>query len=936
MNQSLLNLSRRAILLFILLSLHVYFSYSQEETDPDPANKKDHSYIHSDSLINTGYFRLSQQETTGAITRITYNDFNNGNINDPMQLVQGKVAGLDISKPGSDPNGSFYLRLRGLNTINANTQPLVVIDGVPDGTLLNVDPADIESITVLRDAASAAIYGVRGSNGVIIVETKKETAGVTHAEYNVYTSVEKVARNLPALSVGDWRILSAETGLGTDFGQSTNWFDQIEQTALSQSHNLSLSGGSDKTLYRASINYRNGEGVQINTGYSQMNGRIYITQKAINDKLQLDLTMAATERESEYGFSSAFKYAGIYNPTAPVRTDDPSYSLYDGYFQQVLFDYYNPVSILELNKNSGRNRLTNLSLKGAYKITKGLVIDAFYSIQTTENLAGTYYDRNDFWTGIWRNGLASRSFDLTHCDLFESTLRYNGKLGASLDMKVTGGYSYQDFTNEGFSARGGDFITDDFTFNNLAASQDFKNGRGSVNSYKNSNKLIAFFGVIDLNFNDLLFFNVTSRYDGSSRLGSDKKWGLYTGFGAGVNLTGLIDVDCIDNMKLRMNYGITGNQPVSSYLSLFRLGEQGQFFYNGIFYPGYTKVSAGNPDLRSEKKREFDIGIDFSLKGARFTGSVDLYSGTSYDLLYQYYINVPPALSNFIWLNTGEIKSSGLELTLSCMIIKHDDFSYRLGITHSTNLSNKLSSISGTYNGISLTYGIQDLGNLNSPGSSGPGLVRSQEGAPIGQLIAWRFKEIDQYGYLALVDVNGDGYIDSRDITVAGNGLPKHILGIDNNFKYRRLDLNVFLRGVFGHDLNNTYRSSYESPALISSYNVPSSSTTLRNASGALMRSYPIMTDRDIEDASFIALDNICVGYNFSLHETSAFKKIRFYVSANNLFYLTGYKGSDPNPRYEDSEVNGGTFRNPLVPGIDRTSTWPRTRSFTVGANIVF
>ena len=275
----------------------------------------------------------------------------------------------------------------------------------------------------------------------------------------------------------EWKALNSELGgVGTDSGANTNWFREIEQTAFSQAHNLSISGGTDKTSYRASVNYRQGEGVEINTGYNQLNGRINISQKALNDKLTLDLNMGATERQSQYGFTEGFRYASIFNPTSPVKSNDPAYAKYDGYFQQVVFDYYNPVSILKLNTNEGKNRILNLSLKGTYEIVKGLSVDAFYSIQNSGDLKGVYYSKADYWGGIIRNGLASRTADNYASKLFESTLHYNGDVTSALNISALGGYSYQDFTNEGFYARGGNFLTDDFSFNNLGAALDFKNG----------------------------------------------------------------------------------------------------------------------------------------------------------------------------------------------------------------------------------------------------------------------------------------------------------------------------------------------------------------------------------------------------------------------------------------------------------------------------
>jgi len=889
-----------------------------------------------DETIGIGYGFQKKREITSSVVSVKSDKFNKGNINSPWQLIQGKVAGLDISKPGGDPNGSYYLRLRGLNTIFANTQPLIVIDGIIDASINNVDPNDIESITVLKDGSSAAIYGTRSSNGVILVTTKKGKPGTVFIEYNVYTTVERVAKNEPAMNATEWRALSAEVGLGTDYGTSTDWFKEIEQTALSQVHNISMSGGTDRTSYSASVNYRQGEGVEINTGYNQLNGRFNISQKAFKDKLTLDLNMAATERQSQYGFSEAFKYASIFNPTAPVKSDDPAYAIYDGYFQQILFDYYNPVSILKLNKNEGRNRIMNLSLKGTYEIVQGLSIDAFYSIQNSGDLGGIYYDKNDYWGGINRNGLASRSANNYASRLFESTIHYSGDVTSSLNISALGGYSYQDFTNDGFYAQGGDFLTDDFTFNNLSAALDFKNGKGTVTSYKNSNKLTAFFGRVNLNINGIWFFSSSARYDGSSRFGTNNKRGLFRSIGGGIDLTRALNIRFMDYLKLRVDHGITGNQLAESYLSLQLLGQQGFNYYNGNFYPTYSLVSNANPDLKWEKKSEFNLGLDFTIFKSRLSGSWEYYSGTSTDLLYQYQVPVPPNLYNTAWMNIGKMKSSGIELTLNYNVIKKTDFSYSVTLTHSHNLKNTLVSLSGNYNGTDLHYGINYIGDMGSPGMCCQTLIKSEEGKPIGQLNAYVYDGINENGQIILADQNGDGSIDQRDWAVVGNGLPDYLMGFDNEFTYKNWDLNIFFRGVFGHYLLNSYRGFYEVPSYISSYNLPKTAADMRNpTTGKLLTTNSgILTDKDVENASFVSLDNFSLGYNFDLSEGSQFRKIRIYLAGNNLFYLTSYKGPDPNPRYTDHYWE--PIENPLVPGIDRRETWPRTRSFTFGANFVF
>ncbi len=890
-----------------------------------------------DEIVVIGYGTQKKKEVTSAVASVKSEDFVKGNVNDPAQLIQGKVAGLSISKPGGDPNQGYTMRLRGMSTIGANTEPLIVIDGIIGGSMDNVDPNDIESIDVLKDGSAAAIYGTRGSSGVIIITTKKGRRGTSKIEYNGQFTSESVGKYPNVMDANEWRALSQEVGLGTDFGASTDWFKETTQNALSQVHNLSLSGGTDKTTYRASFNYRGGDGVILNTGYKQLNGRLNIRQKAINDRLTVDLNIGATERDSRYGFKEAFRYASIYNPTAPVRSNDPAYDIYDGYFQQVLFDYYNPVQILEQNVNDGKDKIMNVAIKGAFEIIDGLTVDAFYSYQTGTDTRASYYDKNSYWTGMDRTGLARQSMDDRNTNLFETTARYLLDLGTT-DMTFLGGYSYQDFVEQGFHAEGGDFITDAFTYNNLGAALDFDNGKGDIGSYKNSSKLIAFFARVNLNVTDAWFISASARYEGSSRFGADTKWGLFPAIGGGVELANWINASSMDNLKLRVSYGVTGNIPADPYQSLLRYGREGSFYYNGEFVPAYQLVSNANADLGWEKKGEINIGLDFSFFDGSLYGAMDFYTRTTTDLVFSYEVPSPPNLYKDATLNLGEIKNSGLELALSWDAVKNANFSYSVSITPTWYISNELVSLSGTFNGTELKYGVRNLGGMGSPGMSDVPVVRAEEGKPIGQLYSLVFEEIDGDGNLIHKDVNEDGVVDTNDRQVVGNGLPDAEFGWANNFRFYNFDANITFRSVLGHDLNNTFRAFYEVPLMIGSYNLPKTATDQRNPeTGAILNSSSgVLSSKHIESASFFALDNLSIGYNFDMSSSSVFSHIRVYFAANNLFVLTNYEGVDPNPRYEDRGSDGTDDPNLLVPGIDRRNTWFRTRSFSLGVSLGF
>ena len=909
-------------------------SLKNQSASPDSSSVKD---------IPVGYGRLNNKEITGAVRNMLRPGFNEGNINNPLQLITGRIAGLDISKAGADPNESFYLRLRGLNTFYASDQPLIVIDGIPGGNIQNLMPADVESFTVLKDAASSSIYGLRGTNGIILIETKKGSKGAPAVEYNAFVSLETVAKNTPVMNAGQWRsfneVFKSQFGLsgGTDFGFSTNWFRQVEQAALSHTNNVAVSGGNDKSSYRASLNYRNVEGVQKYTGNSDFSGRVVLKEKLLHDRFDLSVEMAGTEKKINQGFPEAFKYATIYNPTAPVRSNDPAYARYNGYFQQVLFDYYNPVSMIELNQRESRERILDLSINGSLKLAKNLTVTGTYAIQQTGLLGGEYFGKKEYWGGLSHNGLASRNYYNATSEYFESFLSYYLNAVSGLDVKILAGYTFQDFANEGFSATGGDFLSDAFTFNNLSAAREFKTGTGTVSSFKNSNKLIAFLGRASASYKEFLFLNASARYEGSSRFGTNNKWKLLPSISAGIDVTKLLDKsDYL--LKLRFGYGVTGNEPSQNYLSQMRF-QQGWYNYiSGAFSYGYVVTNNSNPDLRSETTKEFNTGLDFNFMNSKITGSVDFFSRKSSDLFFPFQVPSPPNLFGYQWLNAGKIKSSGMELSLGYDLIAGSDLSYSISLDQSFLFNNTITSISADYSGTTISAGTILLGDVGSPGGCCYTISKIAAGEPAGQIFTMVQKGISPDGYRIYEDVNKDTFFDNRDSRVVGNGLPEYLLGFGNNLKYKDWDLGIFFRGVFGHSIVNLFRAQYEVPRFISTYNLPVTTPDLKNPeTNMLLNSFGgVLTNYDVEKGSFVSLDNISLGYNFRLSGNSTVRRLRLYLAANRLFYITKYKGSDPEPRYRDNDQNLGTYNNPLVAGADRRITWPRTRSVTFGLNVEF
>jgi iron complex outermembrane receptor protein len=859
-----------------------------------------------------GYGKQKRKEITGAVASVKEKDFNQGNINDVAQLIQGRVAGLSIVKnDGGNPNGDYTVRLRGLSTIGANTEPLVVIDGMTGGDINNVDPEDIATIDVLKDGSAAAIYGTLGSSGVILVTTKTGKEGQFDVDLNAYWVYETITRQPNVLSAEEWRKFSNELNTGIDYGASTDWYDEITENAFTQVYNLSMSGGTKQTSYRASLNYRNAEGVLLNTGFQRINARLNLTQMALNNKLTVSLITAGTFNQSDFGFNQAF--TGEHNPTAPVHDSDPAFDEYGGYFNHITFG--NPVATLEQNTNDGTDKRFIIAIRGAYEIVEGLSINALYSIQSEGFNQNQYYSKQNPWIGLPRNGLASKEHNSRYYQFFLATADWNTDFGRT-NMTLLGGYSYEEFMQEGFYAEGGDFITDFFKYNNLSAAKEFSDGLGEVDSWKNNSKLIGFFGRINFNIDETYFVTASVRQEGSSKFGVDNKWGTFPAVSAGVELANFIGSSSVDNMKFRISWGVTGNIPKDSYLSLHRFGPGGfSFLYNGEFIPSYGPVSNANPDLKWETKTEWNFGLDFSFLGSRLYGALDYYIRNTSDLLYEFDVPQPPNLYSSAWLNAGEIKISGIELTLTWAAVEKTNITYSTTITPTAYLQNDLVSLSGTFNGAEVSFGIQYLPEYFE-------LQRVAEGEPLGQIWTYVYEGISPTGDLQLKDINEDGAIDQLDKQVTGNGIPTFEFGWANNFTFgNNWDLSIFFRGVFGHDLLSDFQAPYD----IEKRNILKRTLDNKNPeTGAYLKSTGFTSSYEVERADFFTLDNLSLGYNFNMDNSGAFRNIRIYLAANNLFMITGYKDPDPNPCYQDRNDNV------LVTGIpDRD--WIPTRSVSVG-----
>lgn len=881
-----------------------------------------------DDIVVVGYGTQERRQITGSISSVSSEDFNTGNINSPAELIQGKVPGLNIASPGSNPNENPTLRLRGISSFS-NTQPLIVVDGIVGASLENIDPNDIESIDVLKDASAAAIYGTRGGAGVIAVTTKTGQPGRTTVGYSGSITSTGVQNKVDVLTADEFRELSNVTGFEiNDFGSDTDWFDEITQASYTQIHNLSIAGGSESTTYRVSGNFRDNQGLLKTTGFEQTSGRLNLSHRALNDNLLLTFDLGSTTREENRGFDSAFQYAVTFNPTAPVMAD--GFESTGGYREIDAFDMFNPVAILETASDVREVNRLSAALRADYELgsfVPGLSASAFYSLQTFSASQNRFWSRRNKLTGGATNsslgrGRAERQADDNRSEQFDLTLNYINSLSDELRVEALAGYSFNETEEERTFVGGGDFISDAVGPYNLDFIQDFDNGLGDLSSFRNENRLIAGFGRLNLSWDDTYFLNGTVRQEGSSRFGANHQWGTFWSAGAGIEVLNLIDVDFMDRLRLRASYGVTGQDAPFDGISRLRFGPTGNFFVGGSFVQSFGPVSNDNPDLKWQETGEYNVGADLSFLDERLVATVEYYQKNTSDLIMEMEVPVPPNLYPTSWLNVGEIESKGIEATLQYDVVRNADIGWNTGFTFST------------YN-ISLvefeSENARFLANVGSPGQNNTQQVRVRAGEPLGQLWGPRFAEIADDGTWLFYNANDElitsDEIAREDEAVIGNGIPDFELGWTNSVNYRNWDMSLFLRGVYGHDLVNSARVFFENPINITTYNVVDSAFDLVN-----LTSTPVYSSYHVEDASFIRLENLSVGYNVSLPTDAPVSRLRFSLSGRNLFTLTGYDGIDPEVQW----VDRGDGNNPLSPGIERRHSWYSARSITLGVNVDF
>lgn len=875
-----------------------------------------------EEVVVIGYGTQRAGDVTSAVASVKAEDFVKGAVRDAAQLIQGKVAGLSVATTSGDPTAGTQIRMRGMTTLASSTAPLVLIDGIP-GDLSTVAPEDIAAVDVLKDGSAAAIYGTRGTNGVILITTRQASGDrPATISYNGYLSVQKIAKRPEFLTADDYRRLIDEGYDFTDYGESTDWFEEITRTPVSHTHHLSLSGGSGQTNYTASVNYRTWQGLFINSDDQRITGRANLNHSMFDGKLKFNLNaIVGTQEYWTGGDGSSFndyvyRQSVIRNPTDSIRNWKGEW------MERSIYFYDNPVAFL--NESTGLNSSREYRLNGSVTLNplEGLNMKLLLSGNKWTEVRG-YSETKQHVSTVknGRNGYASRGTSSQVDNLLEFTSSYARRLGEHR-LSLLGGYSYQDEKSEGFWMQNWDFPTDEYSYNRMQSGNALGRGEAPMNSSASMSKLIGFFGRFNYNWQDKYLFMASIRHEGSSKFGLNYRWGTFPAVSFGWRISNesfMSSWSAVDDLKFRAGFGVTGTAPGADYVSLVSLNYGDRFFDNGTWIQSLAPNRNPNPNLRWERKEEYNLGLDFSFLEHRLSGAIDVYRRVTKDMLYNYQVPVPPYLFSSILANVGEMKNEGIEVLLNIEAVRKPSFFWSTGITYSTN-SNKLVSLSNDQ--FQTTNDFFDAGHTGEPIQQSTHRVFI--GEEIGSFYGYKSVDIDEEGHWIIEGADGNpkpiAEAVQEDKKVLGNGVPRHIVGWHHDLRYKNLDLRIGMRGAFDYQILNFQRMYYENPK-ITQYNMlksafdPVYGKTILNNDLAYVSYY-------IEDGDYWKIDNITLGYTLREGSIKGLRNLRVYLSALNLVTITGYKGIDP-----EVDFNG------TAPGTDHRDKYPTTTTFTLGLN---
>ena len=883
-------------------------------------------------VVAVGYGSQTKKEITGSVASVKAEDFNKGAFNSAEGLLQGKVAGLTMSKDGGgDPtNRGFNVQIRGTGSLTGSTTPLYIIDGVPGASMNNLNPNDIESMDVLKDGSAAAIYGTRANAGVIIITTKKGKEGKTSVEYTGSVSTANTAGRIKLYSPEEYVAAG-----GANFGHQTDWYKEITRVPVSTEHNIALSGGMKNVDYRASLNYKLNQGLAKKSEFQEIMARASVNQSALNNILEFNYNVSYSKTNSSWVDHAAYQQVMKYNPTMPVYTtpDDPNYLKYGGYFQN--FDksgFSNPVAMVMQTTDDGGDQTFLGSIRATIKPIAGLRISAFGSYQYWNKSTGKYLPSNSV-SGNGMGGQASKSNDFNTTRIFEATAQYTGEV-ENHAFTVLAGYAYQDFVEEKFGASNTYYPTDDFLYNNLGLGEGLNNltNGGSkdgigISSWKEEWKLASAFARVNYNYDQKYYINASIRAEGSSKFGANNRWGYFPAVSASWLITNedfMRGQEVVEDLKLRAGYGVTGNMPYDCYPWIGRMSKNEDYAYfgdNKVATWGLSTVP--NPDLKWETKHEINVGVDFSFLEGRLSGSLDYYNRTTRDLLYWYSVDASKYEANSMLLNLGSLRNQGVELALRGVAIERKNFVWNLGLTMAHNTNKVLQLGDDTFkfpNADKQRGGLEE----GSAGWTSEKFQLLEEGEAVGNFYGYRFDRIEGgvfYGYNKKGQSVPFDKLKNSDKVILGNALPIITWGLSSSMSFYNVDFSFNLRGAIGGHLLNQKRLAYGNKTSLANGNMivsPDNQLTPPKK----------MTDYYLESGTYAKLGDITLGYTFQIKEEVAkyINKARIYFTAQNIATISNYSGIDP----ETVNMTG------LEPGIEGVKYYPIPRTFMLGVNLAF
>jgi TonB-dependent starch-binding outer membrane protein SusC len=847
------------------------------------------SFLGLEEVVVIGYGTTTRKELTGSVASVSSDEFIQGDMPSPLGAIQGKVAGLSIvSTNGSDPTSDYTIHIRGQNSLSGGRAPLIIVDGAPwDGSLSMIDPEQIKSFDILKDGSAAAIYGTRATNGVILITLRKPEQGDVKFEFSSFVSYEAVEEDDLWLDADGYRD-AIETlmpnRVNLDKGASTDWMEEVTRTPINQNYNMAIMGGGENISFRANMAYKNNQGLFLDNYSNVVAPSIYITQKALNDRLTLDYKLLYSRTNSSDIPGGLFGQTVRRNPTEPVY--DSTNINGNGFYDNLLQGSRNPVAMLNESTNDRELNFINGLVNAGFEITKNLSLHftGSYNIWMGDN--GSYQTR--FYPLLGKAGQASVSSWNTKSYTIEPSIRYQFSIGDNHRFNTIAGYSYNEGNSSNMSITNSNFDTDKFSYHNIGAGNDLIDGIANIYTHRESNKLIAYYSRVLYNYGNKYLASASIRYEGSSRFGANNKWGSFPALSVGwrMNQEGFMSgFTFLDELKIRAGIGVTGNQDIPNYQSIPRLSTRigdssGLFYYKGKWGNVYVPDNNPNPDLKWEKKTEYNVGLDFGLFN-RISGTVDLYRRTISDLLWYYNVPVPPNVYDNVYANVGQMTNSGIEILLEANILKTSSINWKTIFTWSKNVNimDKLADPSRGY----------DLEYIKYTPAATTWAQLLREGEAVGNFWAPVYVSTEDNGKTIYEDVNGDGKVDVNSIEdriLVGNERPDFEMGWHNELSYKNAFLTFSFRAVVGQYLINWVRLVNENTRTLSTgYN------GLRS-----ILDHPEYTDqsrydtRFVEDGSYLKLDNVVLGYDLKFNQNN----LRVYVSGRNLLTFTNFEGNDP------------------------------------------